>query len=1077
MTAFVPPATAQQQSAHAQQAQEILDATGVTGGLVVHVGCGDGQLTAALARGDGLVVQGIDTSPSYVEAARRHAASLGLAGRVSFARWSGTHLPYTDNLVNLLVSTEPLDLPAAEVLRVLAPGGVAYVGQGKRWTKTVKPWPDDVDQWTHFLRNAGGNAVAEDARIGPPRHVQWMAEPSWSRNHHKLASISSVVSSAGRIFYIIDDGPSASMAVPGHWSLAARDAFSGVLLWTQEIPSWAYTDKKFRSGPVQLTRTLVADESRVYAPLGMNAPVSALDGATGEIVKTYKETDGAEELILIDGILLVVAGSPTAEQAAVDPDWKQTAAFPNEKVIVALKADSGEVLWRWSQPGGGAPVPVTLSADDGRAFFQTADGVVCLNLETGREIWTATSGSAEQAESGRRSGGSKRSKTPLRSAGWAVATLVVEDGVVLSADGKTLIALAADSGRQLWECECKVGFKSSVDVLVVGGLVWLGTDFAEGRDLHTGEIKKTNIPVDRVWTAGHHHRCYRDKATERYLLTAKRGIEFFDLVGDNHTRNNWVRGTCQYGILPSNGLIYAPSHACGCFMEAKLYGFWALASERDAWPVAGAAKSDDARLEPGSAYPVQVPVDPSNAVSRSSSHAPQSSSDWPTHRGNPFRSGSTVLEVADRAGNLWKAGIGGRITAPVVADGTVVVASVDEHRVVALDADSGTTRWTFTAGGRVDSPPTISGGLVLFGSADGWVHAVNLSDGRPAWQFQAAPYDLQTVARDQVESLWPVRGSVLVQNGLAYVAAGRSSHLDGGIVLYALDPKTGKVVHRAEISNVHPSAADVADFADLEPMNLDQNTVDKKTFISPDRADAFSMTGATSDILVGDGTSIYLRQMKFSPQCVWQDELSRHLLSTSGLLDDSENHRSHWVLGTGDFSRTPVAYSWIANGGGIRGGTRLSVPYGLMLAFDDQTVWGVRRAKEDQYVLFGQGNKPFAEDEESLPDFRPFKEIEKGKTPPPWNWSVELPLRPRAMLRAGGSVFLAGMPGATEDSNLTALYAGQEGGALLRVAATDGSQQSAAELESPPVWDGMAAAAGRLFISTQAGEVICLGRP
>ena len=35
---------------------------------------------------------------------------------------------------------------------------------------------------------------------------------------------------------------------------------------------------------------------------------------------------------------------------------------------------------------------------------------------------------------------------------------------------------------------------------------------------------------------------------------------------------------------------------------------------------------------------------------------------------------------------------------------------------------------------------------------------------------------------------------------------------------------------------------------------------------------------------------------------VRQEHAGRHLLSTSSLLDDAEVHRSHWVLGTGDFT-------------------------------------------------------------------------------------------------------------------------------------------------------------------------------
>ena len=59
-------------------AEQILSATGVTGGLVVHFGCGDGRLTAALGASDRFMVQGLDAEAGNVEASRRHIQSLGL---------------------------------------------------------------------------------------------------------------------------------------------------------------------------------------------------------------------------------------------------------------------------------------------------------------------------------------------------------------------------------------------------------------------------------------------------------------------------------------------------------------------------------------------------------------------------------------------------------------------------------------------------------------------------------------------------------------------------------------------------------------------------------------------------------------------------------------------------------------------------------------------------------------------------------------------------------------------------------------------------------------------------------------
>ena len=78
-------------------------------------------------------------------------------------------LPYADNLVNLIVAEDLGDVTLEEAMRVLAPGGVLLTRQDGRWQKTVKPRPQEIDEWTHYLHDASGNAVAHDEVVGPPR--------------------------------------------------------------------------------------------------------------------------------------------------------------------------------------------------------------------------------------------------------------------------------------------------------------------------------------------------------------------------------------------------------------------------------------------------------------------------------------------------------------------------------------------------------------------------------------------------------------------------------------------------------------------------------------------------------------------------------------------------------------------------------------------------------------------------------------------------------------------------------------------------------------------------------------------
>jgi len=1051
--------------ARAESAKEILDATGVKGGLIVHLGCGDGKLTVALRANDSYLVHGLDSDAKNISTARQLAAKAKLEGKVTFDVLRSSSLPYTDNLVNLIVAGDLGKVSPAEAMRVIRPGGVLYTRKGDKWTATVKPRPKEIDEWTHFLHSASGNPVSGDTVVDPPRHMQWLASPLWDRNHHKLASITSIVTADGRLFYIMDSGPSANMSVEGKWSLVARDAFNGVLLWRKSMASWAYQAYGFRSGPVQLPRTLVVGPKCVYAPLEMSAAVSAIDPATGKVIRTYKETAGAEELILIDGVLLAVSGAPLAEQAGIDPALRNKLKFPNSKTIVAIKAETGKVLWKWSDTDTGALMPLTLAAEDNRVFFESGRNAVCLNLATGKQIWTSSQPAPEPPKTTETTKTTKKKKGnsfgTQRRTGWSVASLTVSDGVVLLADGGRLQAFSSTDGKHLWNNGANIGLcRSPAEMFVIGGLVWQGPKFTEGRDLRTGKIKEHNTITDDIWTAGHHHRCYRNKATTRYILTGYRGIEFLDIFGKDHTRNNWIRGTCQYGIMPANGLIYAPSHACGCFMEAKLLGFWATAPQRK--PITSAPVS---QLQKGPAY-------------GKASNPKSKSDDWPTYRGDALRSGSTPAKLPAALKSAWRTEIGGRITPPVVAGGLVIVASIDTHRVIALDTADGKPKWTFAAGGRVDSPPTIYNGLVLFGAADGWVYCLAASDGREVWRFRVAPRDRRTIAMDQIESVWPVHGSVLIEGGLAYASAGRSSYLDGGIYMVALDPATGKKVHESVVSTGHPKVRNrekAAAEAKIAKKNFSQNATDHKTFIDPDRSDAFSMGGTTTDVLVSDGTSIYLRTLRFDRKCVRQPTHGRHIFSTTALLDGAENHRSHWAVGTGDFRRTNIAYSWIANQkDGLRAGQKLSVPYGLMLSYSPQTVWGVKRPGRNggSYQLFAQESTPFSPDDKHLPDFRPAND----RTTPAQKWSTRLPMRPRAMLQAGDTLVLAGMSETPLQGDPHATFEGRAGGLLRTASAIDGKTLAHRELKSPPVWDGLAAAGGKLYMSAMDGSVTCMDR-
>ncbi|MHC4248738.1 MAG: class I SAM-dependent methyltransferase, partial [Planctomycetota bacterium] len=91
----------------AKETRAVVEEAGVTGGLVVHLGCGDGRETAKLFAGGSALIQGLDTDEANVMKARAHLRSEGLYGRITAARFDGRTLPYRDNLVTMIVAASP----------------------------------------------------------------------------------------------------------------------------------------------------------------------------------------------------------------------------------------------------------------------------------------------------------------------------------------------------------------------------------------------------------------------------------------------------------------------------------------------------------------------------------------------------------------------------------------------------------------------------------------------------------------------------------------------------------------------------------------------------------------------------------------------------------------------------------------------------------------------------------------------------------------------------------------------------------------------------------------------------------
>jgi len=1053
----------------ARQAREILDATGVRGGLVVHVGCGDGKLTAALRANDRFLVHGLNGDAANLAAARQHIRTLGVYGKVSVARWAGKSLPYADDMVNLLVAGDPKAVAKAEALRVLVPGGVAWLG-GER---IVKPRPADIDEWTHYLHDASNNAVARDTRVAAPRRMKWVCGPLWTRSHEFTSSLIAMVSGGGRLFYLFDEGLTGVTPafLPQRWTLIARDAFNGVLLWRRPIEDWragVWKGSSLRGIPPSVPRLLVAENDRVFFPLKLGAAISILDAATGKVLAECEGTEGAQELRCLDGVLLVRVGS--GELAAFD-------------------TQSGKRMWAVEDK----PRPQTLAAAGAKVVYLSGAELVCLAMKTGAPQWRVA------ADPSAKAGGKASGKARRRPRASASLLLVHGERILLAARG-SLRAVSVASGKALWSAPGRLGGRG--ELFVAQGKAWRWEEHHfVGHDLATGKIA-ASVNADDVFTPGHHLRCYQGKATENYIIAPWRGVEFVSLTGGEHTQNDWLRGPCGYGVMPCNGLLYAPPNPCFCYPGVKVIGFNVLA------PAAKASKKTPAgpRLEKGPAF-----SGISDAESRISD---AEKGDWPTYRHDALRTGRAGCDVPADAAPRWTVRLPGPLSPPVAAGGRLFVTAKDEHTVYALDVRDGKEAWHFTADGRIDSPPTVHAGRVLFGCADGRVYCLRAADGALAWRFLAAPAEELIFAFGQLESRWRVHGSVLVDGNAVYCTAGRSTMLDGGIRVFALDVRTGKPLHEKTLHTWSRTREDAAGKPFVPAYHMEGSNSDVLVrggdgclYMGQYRLNTRLEEQSAPYVLPGEGEKVETMDLTGKPfvdkdvaktqplevhQRKWLENAARPLVAalrekhgafnighrrmglrvfaTSGFLDDSWYNRTYWM-----YSESWPGY-YLAHRGAKTGQLLVVGPERtyVVQAYPHRNMQSpLFTPGETGYLLFADdnGNEPVLSDQT--------RETTKGwgftrKAPPVWHAWV--PVRIRAMTLAGKALFVAGPPDAVKDGDPMAAFDGRMGSVLCVHSTETGKKLSERKLDAPPVFDGLIAAAGRLFLCTTDGRVVCFGK-
>ena len=238
------------------------------------------------------------------------------------------------------------------------------------------------------------------------------------------------------------------------------------------------------------------------------------------------------------------------------------------------------------------------------------------------------------------------------------------------------------------------------------------------------------------------------------------------------------------------------------------------------------------------------------------------------------------------------------------------------------------------------------------------------------------------------------------------------------------------------------------------------------------------MPVALPDILSSDGKLLFMRAQAFTKEGKRVDGGVPHIFGSAGFTDDTNWHRQYWIYGP-----------WF--GGGCGGYTRAGKisPAGKILVMDDTTVYGFGRKVQYfrwttplEYQLFAASRAG---------PKQPAKK-RRGGGGVKFAWTKGISVHVRAMVLADKTLFVAGPASVYNEREVLAdigtdtgdakvaeqadAMAGRKGGLLWAVSPADGKKLAEYKLDSPPIFDGLIAAGGRLYMATRDGKVICFGK-
>ncbi len=792
-------------------ANHLINKAGTSRGLCSLLGCRDGKLVLELVRGSKFFVYVQDPREATVAAAQKTLDVDGLYGRrVLVERKNLDSLPFADNTVDVVlaplgtkagaggdsVSHKLKDLSIKQIMRVLRPGGRAIIGSVRdaekqltrkqlsrwmvkgsiekssfklvkdssgTWVEVTKPKPKGMDSWSHWEHGPDNNPVSTDTVIKAPYRTQWLTGPLYS------AMPAITTAAGGRIFTALGHIAHHRREEPWLNTLLVRNGYNGSLLWSRKLPD----------GYLVHRSAFIATEDCFY--MIENDVCLMLDPESGREIGriSIPEVEGEWKYIALqDGVLYVLAGtvkdsSETTVVRSKHSHWSWGELSPGYykskvpwgfgKTLAAYDIKQNKILWKHSEEKEIDSRALVIGG--GKIFFYCPkEHTGCIDASTGKVKWRNNDSKVIRLIE--EPGKGLKSTPGFRTTCYCLYT---PDAIYFQAQTRmNVVAISSKDGNFLWSRKKTTNNPNMLytdDKLFVGigpGGSTLMLEPLTGKTIQDLGFAKRS--------------CARLTATPDSLFCRgmPEGLTRYDRNINKILFNGAMRPACNDGVIAANGLLYIGPWLCDC--NLSLMGTTGLCS------------AGDLRIEKQDPVSQQLQVCEGNK--KIAEFPDIIDEDWPTYRGNNNRSACSAASIPADPKSLWRyrAPPSYNPSAPSSA-GELVFLCGDDGKVRAIDGKTGSLKWSYATAGSVKQPPTVWNGRAYVGSGDGAVYCLEAATGQLLWRFRLAPVERRIMLYDRLSSSWPVNSGVLVQEGIAYAAAGIIDY--DGTYVYALDAETG----------------------------------------------------------------------------------------------------------------------------------------------------------------------------------------------------------------------------------------------------------------------------------------------